>query len=343
MNMVNSHNDWGKLKEIILGTPHGLNIPHIDCSSEHFFEPPEDAKNENISPELIQQVISEMQEDFQELEDTLTSYGVKVKRPNPISLGTDCVTPHWESQQTHALMPRDCLAVIGNKIIEAPMPSRSRFFESISFRSLILDYFESGCSWISAPKPILSDDIYSYEKQTPLLSSRDPLFDAANLMRCGRDIFFNISNSGNRAGLSWLQSVLGDQYKVHEISVCSDHLGTTIHILRPGVLLVNAYRMDEEMIPSALKGWQIIWFSEPQDTGYAFEWPRASVWIGMNVLSIDEKIVIIEKSQQRLGDQLVENGFEPIPITFRHGRTVGGGFHCCSLDTHREGELERYI
>lgn len=50
-------------------------------------------------------------------------------------------------------MPRDFLLVVGDELIEATMTWRSRYFEYLSYRPLILDYWKRGAKWTVAPKP----------------------------------------------------------------------------------------------------------------------------------------------------------------------------------------------
>ena len=57
-------------------------------------------------------------------------------------------------------MPRDILMVVGDEIIEAPMAWRSRFFEYRAYRPLLKEYFKRGAKWTTAPKPLMSDDLY---------------------------------------------------------------------------------------------------------------------------------------------------------------------------------------
>ena len=57
-------------------------------------------------------------------------------------------------------MPRDILIVVGDEIIEAPMAWRSRFFEYRAYRPLLKEYFKRGAKWTTAPKPLMSDDLY---------------------------------------------------------------------------------------------------------------------------------------------------------------------------------------
>jgi N-dimethylarginine dimethylaminohydrolase len=206
------------------------------------------------------------------------------------------------------------------------------------------EYFDGGAGWLAAPRPQLPDETYKYDEAgNPVLGELEPLFDAANIVRCGRDLFFNVSNTGNRFGAAWLARALGSEYRVHEIAICDDHVGTTLHVLKPGVLLANAGRLDADRIPEQLRGWKTLWFDDPQDDGFGFDWPRASTWIGMNILSVDHETVIVPQAQHGLAKLLESAGFTAIPVPYRHGRTFGGGFHCCSLDVRRAGDLTSYL
>ena len=64
----------------------------------------------------------------------------------------------------YAAMPRDILMVVGDEIIEAPMAWRSRFFEYRAYRPLLKEYFKRGAKWTTAPKPLMSDDLYDQVK-----------------------------------------------------------------------------------------------------------------------------------------------------------------------------------
>src|SRR5918997_2680642 len=247
MSRVWSSNDWDPLEEVILGSATGLTPPPVDISLRHFFEPPGAADGEQIDTGVLKRVVEETEEDFATLTELLTAAGVTVRRPAPMDTNLTYATPDWHSTAMHALMPRDCLLVIGDRIIEAPMPMRARYFEVLPFRPLLHEYFDSGAVWLSAPKPRLTDDTYVYSPGRSVVAEIEPLFDAANMLRCGTDIFFNVSNTGNRKGAEWLRRVLGGQFRVHEMSICTDHVGTTIHILRPGLILANAERLTPQL------------------------------------------------------------------------------------------------
>ena len=56
--------------------------------------------------------------------------------------------------------PRDIWMVIGNEIIESPMAWRSRFFEYRAYRKLMTEYFKKGAIITTAPKPLMTEDLY---------------------------------------------------------------------------------------------------------------------------------------------------------------------------------------
>ena len=57
--------------------------------------------------------------------------------------------------------------------------------------------------------------------------------------------------------------------------------------------------------------------------------------IGVNLLSVNEKLVIVDENQTELIKTLLRYGIESIPMPMRHQRTLGGGFHCVTLDLKR--------
>ena len=55
----------------------------------------------------------------------------------------------------------------------------------------------------------------------------------------------------------------------------------------------------------------------------------------MNVLVVDPHTVIVDKHQKNIIDKLTQYKFTVIPLELRHSRTLGGGFHCTTLDIVR--------
>jgi N-dimethylarginine dimethylaminohydrolase len=100
--------------------------------------------------------------------------------------------------------------------------------------------------------------------------------------------------------------------------------------------MLNASRVNPQNCPRAFNHWEKIWVTDemivPQDF---YQFPYASKWIAMNMLVLDPETVIIDAAQTQLITILKSKGIDSIPLTLSHSRTLGGGFHCVTLDTRR--------
>ena len=56
----------------------------------------------------------------------------------------------------------------------------------------------------------------------------------------------------------------------------------------------------------------------------------------MNMLVLDPETVIVDAAQKGLIETLENWHFTVIPLTLTHSRTLGGGFHCVTLDLLRQ-------
>ncbi len=337
--VVSSNNEWDTLKEVYVGIIDNPNNPDHDVDLHCINYADRDEMlgvEEGLYPK---QVIEETQEDLEELVTTLKSFGVKVKRPQPQDNQSHFATLDWCTNGYYNYCPRDSVVVVGDTIIESPMTLRSRYFETFSFRDDFIDYMKKGARWVSAPKPRLRDDCYQRDDLDKLtLTEVEPIFDAANILRCNDDILYLVSNTGNKLGAQWLQNFLGSKYKVHTLENMYSyvHLDSTISLLREGLCLLNPERVNEDNIPEPLKSWDKIWCPDMVDIGHYPNYNHASVWIGINLLSLNENLVICDENQTELHKELYKNNIEVIPMKLRHARTLGGSFHCTTLDICRE-------
>jgi glycine amidinotransferase len=62
----------------------------------------------------------------------------------------------------------------------------------------------------------------------------------------------------------------------------------------------------------------------------------------INVLSIDEKTVVVNKKAIGVKKALEENGFDIIEVELDNGEIFAGGIHCSTLDVVREDEYVHY-
>lgn len=336
--MVQVNNEWGKLKEVIVGTVENANMPthgkDLHCINY--------ATEESIPSSEIgfwdTKVYEETQEDLDNLSNLLQKQGVKVRRPTSIPTQNIISNGYWETTQYYTFCPRDTVTVIGNTILESPMSLRSRQFETDCFKDIFIDKLQKGSKWVSAPKPRLTDSMYQRENLDHItLNNLEPVFDAANILRCNNDILYLVSNTGNKLGAQWLQNFLGNDYRVHTLENIYSyiHIDSTIALLREGICLLNPERVNENNIPELLKGWDKIWCPPMVDIGY-HKTNRASVWIGVNLLSIDENTVLVDNRQTELIKELKKYGIDTLDAQIRHSRTLGGSFHCVTADLVRE-------
>lgn len=335
--MVSVQNEYSKLKEVIVGTIDNANMPYhgFDLHAINYADKEEIPANETGSFHL--RVYEETQEDLQHLVDTLEDFGATVHRPSTIDTSKTVSNGHWTTDQYYTFCPRDTMTVIGDTIIEAPMTLRSRQFETDAYRELFTDYMRKGAKWICAPKPRLLDNSYQRDNLNELtLTEVEPVFDAANILRHNDDILYLNSNTGNYTGYLWLKNILGDKYNVHflENMYSYSHIDSTIAILRDGLALVNPARVNENNMPELFKGWDIIYSPPMVDIGYKGVL-RASEWVGINLISLDENTVIVDNRQKELIRELKKYNIEALDCQIRHSRTLGGSFHCVTADMIR--------
>ena len=81
MSIVNSHNEWDQLEEVIVGDGFPENIPALDFSFKLFFHDNIFKKNFNEKSYIQKRHVIEHNEDIEKFVDLLKSYNVIVKRP----------------------------------------------------------------------------------------------------------------------------------------------------------------------------------------------------------------------------------------------------------------------
>jgi glycine amidinotransferase/scyllo-inosamine-4-phosphate amidinotransferase 1 len=344
VTLVNVHNEWDPLEEVIVGIAAGARVPLGDKGLHAIrYSGTEGVESIPSGPHL-QRVIDEADEELEVLAERLKSFGIAVRRPAATDHSQMFGTPDWRSDGMYNYCPRDIFLAVGTSVIETPMSLRSRFLETFAYKEIMLEYMLSGAKWISAPKPALPDAGYNLDdpEQFALLEL-EPVFDAANVLKIGTDIIYLVSDTGNRLGARWLQTVLGSEYTVH---ACDDlyaqtHIDTTIVLIRPGLVLLNPERVGDHNIPAPLGTWDKIYAPPMVDIGY-HGIAYGSAWVGMNLLMVSPELAIVDERQTELVKLLEKYGVGVEPMRLSHARTLGGGFHCVTLDTRRRGNLQTY-
>jgi len=336
-------NEWGQLREIIVGDASQAQVPTIGDKCLHsidYAHLSEDEFKNRPSGLYPSKVLDETQQDLYEIKKILESLGIKVRRPiQSFNFSQTHKTDNWEVDGYYNYCPRDTVLIINDKAIEVPMTLRHRQIEA---EKTLKPLFDSK-HWVQAPRPKLLDSIYQREDLSkPTLLDGEPVFDAANVIKHNNDLLYLISNTGNRDGAKWLENyckeTFGNEYNVHlaENVYAYIHIDTTFVFLREGLVLINPSRVNWKNMPHFVSTLDRIWAPEPYPTQVMNDWCPASPWLGMNILPINSELCMVEEHQVLLMKELKKWGIESIPVKLRHARTLSGGPHCVTLDVVRD-------
>jgi glycine amidinotransferase/scyllo-inosamine-4-phosphate amidinotransferase 1 len=348
---VHSWDEFTSLREVIIGDATHARVPRMSDPSAWLACYPRLTPAELASVqegEFPRHVIEESNEDLAALDETLRGLGVTTHRPSAVDHSVPFHSPHWSADGYLSYCPRDVTLVVGSAIIESPSPMRSRYFELFNLRPLFQGYLRRGATWLSAPRPQLRDELFERDaKGRPLLGEAEPVFDAANVLRFGRDLIYQVSRSGNEMGLEWLRSTLrlvGD-VRVHPVRGLYGytHIDSTITLLRPGLVLLNPARVTPDTIPEPFRKWDVLWCPELRATPTALAHTLSERWISMNLLMVSTELAIVDEAQPELIRALESHGIDVLPRPLRHAQVLGGGFHCVTLDMVRTGGCEDYL
>jgi len=302
--MINSRNEWDTLEEVVVGIADHANWPTTDpvfaeeASKTLWTETPVP------SGAVPQWIIDEANEDLNQLADAIVRWGAVVRRPEPMNF--------VELGGMYNYCPRDRLLVAGNTVVDGNMmyPCRNQEIQALS---RIID----SAKVITMPR------------------DSGMILDAANICRLNDTWLFLESYSGNRAAYDWLC----EQFPEINIELCNFyagvHIDSTIVPLREGLVMLNAHRVNESNCPRAFDSWEKIYVDDVVAQGF-YQYPYASKWIALNMLVLDPHTVIVDRNQTQLIATLEKHKFTVIPLELRHSRTLGGGFHCVTLDTRRK-------
>jgi glycine amidinotransferase/scyllo-inosamine-4-phosphate amidinotransferase 1 len=305
--MINTRNEWDPLEAIIVGSASHANWPTSDPVFAEEGKKTTWTETPVPTGPVSQDIIDQANKELDTLSETLIRYGATVYRPQPMNF--------VETQGMYNYCPRDRLLIWKDTVVDVNMmyPCRNQEIENYS-------------RVLSDARNILT-----------MPRDQDMVLDAANICRLGDTWLFLESASGNYAAYKWLC----DQFPEVTIELCNFyagvHIDSTIVPLRQGLVLLNASRVNPDNCPKAFDDWEKIWVTDDMIVPQSFyQYPYASKWIAMNMLALDPETVILDAEQTQLSTILNQHGIDTIPLTLSHSRTLGGGFHCVTLDTRRQ-------
>ena len=304
MDMINSYNEWSPLKKIVVGSATHANWPVNDPVFAKESEKTTWQESPVPRGPVPEHIIEETNEDLDGVVTTLTGLGVQVLRPDPLNFQVH--------DGLYNYCPRDRLLVYGSTIVDPAMMYPCRDMELQCYHDIV----DSADRYLFMPR------------------NEGFVLDAANVCRLGDKMLFLESASGNRKAYDWLCA----QFPDVEIELCNFyagvHIDSTIVPLREGLVMLNASRVNFDNVPRVFDGWHKIWVNDVVAQDF-YQYPYASKWIAMNMLVVDPHTVICDRNQIQLIRTLESYRFTVIPLELRHSRTLGGGFHCVTLDLQR--------
>lgn len=306
-----------------------------------------------------QRYVEELVEDVEGLAGTLRQLSVTVHRPLPLQADQQIRTLAWSAAAIPALNVRDNALVLGDEIIETPPQVRARFHENQLLTPVLNDYFRAGARWTVMPRPLMTD--FSFDASyaagspggpeefidNPQRSAYDVgfemMFDGAQCLRLGGDLMVNIATENHRLAVDWLERHLAGRFRLHRVYKLSDnHIDSKVIALRPGLLLVRNESIVDQL-PAPLQKWDALVAPAPDTNNFPTyeddDLILTSKYIDLNVLSLSPDTVLVNSACPELMRMLEMSRFTVVPVQHRHRRLFGGGFHCFTLDTVREGSV----
>jgi glycine amidinotransferase/scyllo-inosamine-4-phosphate amidinotransferase 1 len=303
---IHSYNEWDPLKSIIVGSARHANWPTQDPVFAQESEKTLWKETPVPAGPVPNWIIDEAEAELDDLANKLTDLGVEVHRPTTM----DFVALNG----MYNYCPRDRLLVAGTTIVDPAMMYPCRDMELAAY----YDVVDAAERYLHMPR------------------NEGMTLDAANVCRLNDTWLYLESASGNRAAYDWLCK----QFPEITIELCNFyagvHIDSTIVPLREGLVIVNAARVTPDTLPRAFEGWEVLYVDYVIEQDF-YQYPYASKWIALNMLVVDPHTVVVDQDQKLLIRELEKNhGFTVIPHKLSHSRTLGGGFHCVTLDLWRE-------
>jgi hypothetical protein len=344
-NIINSYTSWQPLEEVIVGRVY---------TPEYF-----DFIRDGQVKGQIAKILEESEEDLDNLQKVIESYGATVRRPDLPQI------QNWQNLQIEdrgvpipPLTPRDWQITMGEKLL--------RVLNVAEMNTICQDYEQA------QPGSVIDPHKDAHNPDHVMVDAV-----ASCIVRVGTDVFFDNSEWLTDGQMEWIRdNVLDSRYQIHR-AVTNGHGDAVFAILKPGVILSTMHDGDinyKESFP----GWEVckIWdasifaameigkfrhenfngrwyvqgqtptteFAEFVDT-YLTKWTgyvKETVF-DVNCLVLDEQHVIFSSYNQMVFDFCKKHKIEPIICELRHKYFFDGGISCCTQDIRRRGGLETYL
>ena len=339
--MINSYTSWQPLEEVIVGRAYSPD--YFD-----FIDNPQ-VRNQ------LQQILSETEEDLNNLQRTIEQYGARVRRPNLPSKDSFV----WHQTEGGGaplppLTPRDWQISMGDKLL--------RVLAMPELDEICADYADQ----------VINPHKSAWDTDCVLNQA-----SASCIVRVGEDVFFDNSDFLRPEQTAWIvENCLDSRYRVHE-AITDGHGDAVFAILKPGVILSSKHDVNLDLAQD-FPGWEVLkimdssidaamsvgrfkqenfndrWYVQgqtptPEFRSYVDEYLSTGVGyvketvFDVNCLVLDESNVIFSAYNKSVFDFCERHQINPIISELRHSYFWDGGISCCTQDLSRKGGLETYL
>jgi N-dimethylarginine dimethylaminohydrolase len=325
MTQIGSHSEFGKLREVVVGSAEGLHLPPFGKDLSHYNDELREAllANGNRPLDIKTHFPERWEATVQQMENVAATYekfGVKVHRPRgytPEETGYLGQLQQGWSQ----LYPADPVFVIGNHYMEISIRRAYRRKEVFPLRELIMPMIEADpeAHYVAMPQS---------QPWTPSGEGPGPFLEGGDILIHGKDIIVgNGELCSNIAGVSWLARYIERWgYKVHSMPIKGPilHALGVMCLLREGLMMAYTPALADGL-PEPLKDWDVIELTHEEMMSHAT--------VGV---SLDDKHYMIDPRFNRVMDELGKRGVEPVPTPCDQIGYWGGAIRCITLPLVRD-------
>jgi glycine amidinotransferase len=324
---IGAHGEYGRLREVVVGIADGLTLPPFSKDLSHYnAELRSTLEAADGAPLPIEQAFPERfaqtKEQMDNVAETYERHGITVHRVRPY---TQTETNYLGFlQKGHSqLYPADPVFVIGNHYIEISIRRAYRRKEIFPLRDLIAPMIEADpqAHYVSMPQAAPHDP--SDEGPGPFLEGGDILIE-------GNDIIVGMGDlCSNKAGVDWLARYIEPYgYTVHPMPIKGPilHALGVMCLLRKGLLMAHLPALANGL-PDPLKDWDVIEISRKEMDAHAT--------VGV---SLDDTHYMIDPRFNRVMNELVRHGIEPVPTPCDAIGFWGGAIRCITLPLRRDAQ-----
>lgn len=325
--MVNfgCYSEFGRLREVVVGTADYLLLPPFDKGLSHY--------NDELRATLLRHGDSPLNvaETFPEhhartieqLDNVVAIYdrnGVKVHRPRPFTMEEES---HLgiSQQGCSQLYPADPVFVIGKHFLEISIRRAYRRKEVFPLRDLVRPMIDADpeAHHVAMPQSV---------PHAPAGEGPGPFLEGGDILIHGHDIFVGVGElCTDKAGVAWLKRYIERWgYRVHAMPIEGPilHALGIMCLLREGLLMAYTPALAEGL-PPPLRDWEVIEISEAE--------MHAHATVGV---SLDNRRYMIDPQFGRIIDQLDQYGIEPLPTPCDAIGFWGGAIRCVTLPLARD-------